>query len=153
MSKGEYLRTAMARAQRNLEAPMEDLLAEAKSDDEAQRALIVDCIPDEETPTGLGDRETLAEKGHGFFRPLDGAETVRFAKFVACGPGARAVDASELFAIVTQGPGGTVQRSFWRASERVRNVLIDLGAAEPGMHRRLGSVFACCKRLSGQPVE
>jgi hypothetical protein len=32
------------------------------------------------------------------------------------------------------------------------DVLIELGEAEPGTHRRLSKLFPCCTRLKGQRV-
>lgn len=152
MSDGEYLPAAVARAEENLNGDLDAIQAKADADEKLQRAALVESWPDEAPPSSITDRETLAARSNGFFRPLDGAEMARFADFVQEGDRQIARDTAELFAIVTQGPGGTLQRSFWRAPERVVDVLIELGEAEPGTHRRLSKLFPSCTRLKGQRV-
>jgi hypothetical protein len=152
MSDGGYLPAAKARAEDNLRGDLDAIQARADADEKLQRALLIESWPDEAPPSSIADRERFADKPNGFFRPLDGAETARFADFAPEGDRLIARDTSEFFAVVTPGPGGTLQRSFWRAPQRIVDVLIELGEAEPGTHRRLSKLFPCCTRLKGQRV-
>ena len=152
MSDGEYLPAAKARAEDNLNGDLDAIQARADADEKLQRSLLIESWPDEAPPSSIADREILAARSNGFFRALDGYEIARFAEEARDGARLTVVDTLERFAIVTPGPGGTLQRSFWRAPQGLVDVLIELGEAEPGTHRRLSKLFPCCKRLHGQRV-
>ena len=144
MSDGEYLPAATARAERNLNAPIEDLLAEAKEVDTAAELMAEPDADDTDPnllPNHLRDLHALrVNEGKGFYRMTTEAEHAALA------PTPFDEKEDRTFAVVTRRSVGGLLRSYWCAPKATFDALLVQGEAPPEAHRLLGR-FLPCRRL------